>query len=462
MTTKTVRLIAVLIIAALLAGLMAIVVVPSARAATAGKNGMYAFTSKVGPHATDIWVSSPNGTGLEGIPRKTRLNATAKIPGNHSQPDWSPEGGPHLGFITQTPGKPGDIWWTTQYGKEPFRATNTPDIDEQAMAFAPGGGNIVYQRAVWNNGRPGDYDIWAIQLMGGNPRPLVYSSSNDITPAWSQDSTLIAFASDRGPGDGYRLFIGNLRSATQPAYDIVRIANFGTHPNWNPTQRQIVFEHAGNIWLVPIDPELGVASGRPKQLTRHPKGELDSRPEFSPDQDRIIFQRGNRLFTMKTDGTGLRKIDFIGFDAQDPDWRPECSVGPRTDKADTVRGTPKGDLFCPSEGKDVWYGLGGNDVMIAGLDANRIYGGSGSDLIGTGGDRAIAGDFASGGGGDDFITGSPKADRLYGGNGADKLVGQEGDDKLFGKDKVKGNDYLVGSKGDDTCSADKRDIVFDC
>jgi Tol biopolymer transport system component len=63
-----------------------------------------------------------------------------------------------------------------------------------------------------------------------------------------------------------------------------------------------------------------------QRLTRSP--ELDSKPEWSPDGQRIVFERccvadDSDIYVMDADGSNLRKLTPPGTDEYDPTWSPD-------------------------------------------------------------------------------------------------------------------------------------------
>ena len=108
--------------------------------------------------------------------------------------------------------------------------------------------------------------------------------------------------------------------------------------------------------------------------------------------------------------------------------------------SETLRGTDEADRIIPNGGEDIIYGGGGNDE-INGYLADPIDQRGGwsyyfqyESLIAYGGD------------GNDVIIGGSEADKLFGEDGDDVLVGYEGDDELKGGS---GNDTLRGREGND-------------
>lgn len=114
---------------------------------------------------------------------------------------------------------------------------------------------------------------------------------------------------------------------------------------------------------------------------------------------------------------------------------------------------------------------GGNDTLIGGSGADHIYGNSvsgpgndtdGEDLIETGdGVNYAAGaagdDTITGGAGRDRIQGGADNDSLFGGDGTDQINGNQGDDTIHGG---AGNDILRGGKDDDLLIGDAGNDVL--
>ena len=170
--------------------------------------------------------------------------------------------------------------------------------------------------------------------------------------------------------------------------------------------------------------------------------------------------------------------------------------------SETLRGTDEADRIIPNGGEDIIYGGGGddeingyltdptdqrggwsyyfqdesllayggegNDVIIGGSEADKLFGEDGDDvLVGYDGDDELIGgsgndvlrgregnDDLDGGDGNDFIFGGSGNDTLIGGNGDDELYGYEGNNTLIGG---QGNDYLSGGDGDDLIEGGEGD-----
>lgn len=102
-----------------------------------------------------------------------------------------------------------------------------------------------------------------------------------------------------------------------------------------------------------------------------------------------------------------------------------------------VNGTSGDDTIDGNDGMtngaDIAFGKGGDDIIKGLGGADELFGGSGKDLL-------------AGFSGDDVLEGGKGKDELSGGDDDDKLDGGKGKDRLDGND---GNDVLKGGKDAD-------------
>jgi Ca2+-binding RTX toxin-like protein len=134
--------------------------------------------------------------------------------------------------------------------------------------------------------------------------------------------------------------------------------------------------------------------------------------------------------------------------------------------ADTVTGSPFGDLINGLGGADLIDGAAGNDSLDGGVGGDTVQGGGGNDFIrgledddsidGGAGDDDVNGntgvDYVTGADGADYVRGGQGADSVYGGQGDDMHVnGNIGDDIVHGDD---GNDTVYGGQGADQVFGD--------
>jgi Ca2+-binding RTX toxin-like protein len=122
------------------------------------------------------------------------------------------------------------------------------------------------------------------------------------------------------------------------------------------------------------------------------------------------------------------------------------------DRDDYFYGAGLGDQLTGQAGRNIMFGLGGDDTingaeadddLDGGSDADHIYGHGGADMM----LGRTGADWLEGGAGDDTIQGGDDVDHLLGGAGADVLQGDAGDDVIEGG---AGADTMSGDAGSDT------------
>lgn len=113
-----------------------------------------------------------------------------------------------------------------------------------------------------------------------------------------------------------------------------------------------------------------------------------------------------------------------------------------TEGSELLYGGGVNDVLSAGAGDDTLNGNEGNDALYAGTGNDKLYAGTGNDLL----DGESGNDYLDAGAGDDTLLGGLGDDQLYGGEGDDSLNGGEGADSLYGGT---GADTLVGGAGDD-------------
>jgi Tol biopolymer transport system component len=235
----------------------------------------------------------------------------------------------------------------------------------------------------------GNINLWVMNADGTAPTPLtrmaIVSSfnANHAHPAWSPDSSKIAFQSNRALDGSDNL---NLDATGSPVTNIWIINADGTgltpmtkstgtgndsfHPAWSPDGTKIAFDSqmgdvngtialgTSNIWSVNAD-----GSGL-TPLTRLLGLGADSiNPVWSPDSNRIAFQstraidgfdgpnlpnQTTNIWVMNADGGGARALTRLTAqfaDSRDPIWSPDgnsiiCDSARFLDGTDATNGLP--------------------------------------------------------------------------------------------------------------------------
>lgn len=133
---------------------------------------------------------------------------------------------------------------------------------------------------------------------------------------------------------------------------------------------------------------------------------------------------------------------------------------------DTIDGGGGDDFIVAGIGDDVVNGGAGNDRILGIHDINTIDGGAGNDTIfgGLGDDTIMGGagdDTLVGNSGNDTITGGDGNELIFGGGGNDQINGEAGDDIIYGQaddDQIHGGlgaDIVAGNDGSDQLHGDQ-------
>lgn len=161
-----------------------------------------------------------------------------------------------------------------------------------------------------------NWDVWAIDVTGANPRNLTNQPGQTGGPSWSPDGTKLAFVTQRD-GDA-EIYVMNADGSNQT--NLTKSpASFDSAPDWSPDGSRILFSSSGRG----ADPGIYIMDSDGSHVAR-----LNSGREFtwSPDGRLVAFTdssvEGVDLFTMKPDGTGVTQVTQDGDVKYTPDWQP--------------------------------------------------------------------------------------------------------------------------------------------
>jgi dipeptidyl aminopeptidase/acylaminoacyl peptidase len=466
--TRTARaLTSALTVAALLLA-VPLLSAPPASAAFLGKRAVIAVSVLRSDGRThDVWLMAGTGAGQMAKLQNLTLGRVA----NALDPTFSPEGGPHIAFVSG-----GDIYVIDRDspGNGPstiFHLTGDSD-PEYSPSWSPSGGKLTYVRER-PNAAP---QIWTMSLSGDNQaaltccRPNLSLGTNPILgtePAWSPDSNYIAYVQQDRTG-AKKIWVARVDGRAPPVFVVA-----GDQPNWSPLQDAMTYiDPSGEVYTIPLKTVPVIVPGVPTLVDRNT---ADRNPAWSPDDGGIItFDRGDgRIYSVnpKVPLTSTTLFSKAGFHADHADWQPECNIE-GNDFANTLTGTSKSELICGKKGPDTIRGGGGSDRIFAGEGADKVWGGGGDDFVlgGQGGDS----NYINGGPGNDHLEGGIGNDILVdtAKGGTDEIQGQAGNDAIRGNDGDRANgDNIDGGLGNDSCATDVGigpglqppfDFVFSC
>jgi Tol biopolymer transport system component len=159
--------------------------------------------------------------------------------------------------------------WITQVGSGEFHnlthgsASELVNASVRTLGFSPDGSLVTYWVRRQNGSGAGDISIWAVPVLGGQPR-LYLEGVAELD--WSHGGTHLAYHT---PGPGDPLFVSD--HPGQPGARPIFTAAAGLHshfPTWSPDDKFIYFVQGAlpdklDIWRI------SAGGGTPEQITSH-------------------------------------------------------------------------------------------------------------------------------------------------------------------------------------------------
>lgn len=213
-------------------------------------------------------------------------------------------------------------------------------------------GRILFRRGTR------DSEIWSVSG-DGRLKSNVIDINLSSEPSISPDGSVIAF-SEYAPDSDIEIYISNINRDS-----ITRVTDIGgaSSPDWSPNGSRIAFESKGTLYTVkttgkdinkitdiPFGSEISwspdgdkiafvsesdgnpniftvrIDNGDVSQVTE--EGAID--PSWAPDGSRIAFSSGrtglgNDIYTIKPNGSQLRRLTTGPIDYYDPAWSPDAA-----------------------------------------------------------------------------------------------------------------------------------------
>jgi Tol biopolymer transport system component len=245
------------------------------------------------------------------------------------------------------PGDPDDFTdlFTVRADGSGFRRLTRTTVWETSPAWAPNHRLIAYSRATpWCHGNtcdwdPGEASIWLMSADGRDRHPLTFGEEDDFIdeyPAWSPDSTKVAFArnsSHDNPQDGiYVVGVDGEGLARLAPARAISLA-------WSPGGATIAYVHRrGHVEL------LDVATGRARRLRARGVSRALS-VDWSPRGRFLAVASESAVFIVPATGGKARKLVRRG--AGSVTWSPDGCCLAFSATRPGVR-SPQADLFLVS------------------------------------------------------------------------------------------------------------------
>lgn len=258
-------------------------------------------------------------------------------------------------------------------------------MSELASATTSGkNGRIAFRRYLNDDHTRGA--IFTVNPDGSGEHRLTHPGRNvvDTEPDWSPDGRWIVYTTwpeNNSDASSILKIRANGHHRTQLSQTCTDDCAFDGFPAWSPNGRRIAFERG----LMPSDPDdfnwliaiyVMQADGTEAVRITH-KGETadepnrfrDHAPAWSPDGDRLVFERysvsrqKSAVFTIALDGTGERRLSPWRLDAAQPDWSPNGRwIAFRTQE----RSDSDGDIFLVHpNGKGLHRVVGGRGKWLS-------------------------------------------------------------------------------------------------
>jgi Tol biopolymer transport system component len=286
--------------------LAAILALPSpADAAYPGRDGLIAFMRAVGSEPGQIYVVRPNGRGLRQITHR-RLGA--------GSPTWSPDGR-RIAFAGMT--KHGVHIFVKRLGGRVWQITRGSDI-WLAPTWSPDGRWIAAVRKDFEGADL--YESIVAMRRDGTRKRVLYDGGQRSTmePAWSPDGTSIAFVHNDVDIKGAD---PNIYVVPRRGGEARRITGVGLQegPDWSPDGSLIAY--SWGYYNLSYD---AVHVLRPDGTGEAPVTDAKD-PAWAPSGTRLAISRGGQIWTVKPDGSRLRRVTDIeaeNVSHYDPTWQP--------------------------------------------------------------------------------------------------------------------------------------------
>jgi TolB protein len=268
----------------------------------------------------EIYTMNTDGSGL------ARLT---NDPAFDDSPSISPDS-TRIAFLTarhdpdhQFPNLKYEIYVMDMDGGNPRRLTNT-EASEDHPAWSPDGSKIIFDADYDGDGY---YEVYMMTPDGKDVTRLTSNAANDQFADWSPDGSRIAFSSDRS--GNWDIYVMNSDGSNQ--HPLISNSDWELFPAWSPDGSQIAFNglrpNSGNtdVYIMNAD------GSNVRQLTDTPR--FDENPVWSPDGDQIAYQtqrNGNfEIYIMNADGSEQHPLAAHPANDLWPSWAlVNPSIGP--------------------------------------------------------------------------------------------------------------------------------------
>jgi Tol biopolymer transport system component len=235
---------------------------------------------------------------------------------------WSPDGS-RISYTRSLYGGGADVYTASAAGGDERRLT-FDGLEKGWPVWSPTGLLLAYSAYLQQSGSS---ELFVVGADGTGPTQITHSGGRNGRPVWSPDGSLIAF--DRTP-DPYGSSHNTIFVIRPDGSDLHQVADTEGpgEPAWSPDGTRIAFSTSATsarsrwgsgseIYAVNAD-----GSGMTRLTELGPHFVADSWPTWSPDGDRLLFERGgprSGLYTMNADGSCE---EFLTANEWFASWQP--------------------------------------------------------------------------------------------------------------------------------------------
>lgn len=216
--------------------------------------------------------------------------------------------------------------------KATFAPNNSPNasptedvpVPIPKLGAIPGQGQIAFA-----SNRRGNFDLY-LTTGDGRTRPVTSSKSDEYSPSWSPDGTMLVFVKWQGPTTD--LFLLELSNRTVSQLTDSHNLNDGD-PSWSPDGNRILFSSGHRFdderSLYSIDPD----GSHERAIVRSSMNDFELAPAWSPSGKAIAWQRdpedddGGRIYVADVCAIGACNrralTDEIFNNEVRPAWSPD-------------------------------------------------------------------------------------------------------------------------------------------
>ncbi len=195
--------------------------------------------------------TAPTMSLFGGLPGRDSVPYSGRSRGSMLQHSFTREGGDFdcqvdgtgtkFVFASTRHSETPDIYMKSLGGTAVMQVTSDPSADVHP-SLSPDG-----RRLAFASNRTGNWDIWIVSLDGQLPVQVTSTPMDEVHPSWSSDgATLVYSALPRASGQ-WELWITSAQAGTASTF-----IGYGLFPEWSPVDDRILFQRArerGSRWF---------------------------------------------------------------------------------------------------------------------------------------------------------------------------------------------------------------------